>query len=79
MKKLFLLWAVSLVVVSMTTYAVAQTRRLAQPTVAGSDIGFRVDGTDSMGQPFGVLLIRYSGQWVETGSTMTVRKLPTPP
>ena len=75
MKKLLWLWVLSLVIVSMATYAVAQTRRPAQPTVSGNDIGFRVDGTDSKGQPFGTLLIRYNGEWVETGSTMTVRKL----
>ena len=75
MKRLLLLWVVSLALVSMATYAVAQTRRPAQPTVSGNDIGFRVDGTDSKGQPFGTLLIRYNGEWVETGSTMTLRKL----
>ena len=75
MKKLLLLWVVSLVLVSMATYAVAQTRPSAQPTVSGNDIGFRVDGTDSKGQPFGALLIRLNGEWVETGSTMTLRKL----
>jgi hypothetical protein len=74
MKKLLLLWVISLVTVAMGTYAVAQTRRPAQPTVTGSDIGFRVDGTDSKGQPFGALLIRYNGEWVETGTTMTIRK-----
>ena len=75
MKRLLLLWVMSLVMVSMGTYAIAQTRRLAQPTVSGNDIGFRVDGTDPKGQPFGTLLIRYNGEWVETGSTMTLRKL----
>jgi len=75
MKRLLLLWVVSLVLVSMTTYAVAQTRRPAQPTVSGNDIGFRVDGTDPKGQPFGMLLIKYNGEWVETGSSMTLRKL----
>jgi hypothetical protein len=74
MKRLLLLWVLSLMLVSMATYAVAQTRRPAQPTVTGSDIGFRVDGTDSKGLPFGVLVIRYNGEWVETGSTMTLRK-----
>lgn len=76
MKKRILLWLMSLVMVSMAAYAVAQTRRLPQPTVSGNDIGFRVDGTDTKGQPFGTLLIRYNGEWVETGSTMTLRKLP---
>ena len=75
MKRLLLLWVVSLVLVSLASFAAAQTRRPAQPTVSGTDIGFRVDGTDSKGQPFGTLLIRYNGEWVETGSTMTVRKL----
>ena len=75
MKRLLLLWVVSLILVSMATFAVAQTRRPAQPTVSGNDIGFRVDGTDANGQPFGTLLIRYNGEWVETGSTMTLRKL----
>ena len=75
MKRLLLLWMLSLVMISWTTYAVAQTRRLPQPTVSGNDIGFRVDGTDAKGQPFGKLLIRYNGEWVEIGSTMTLRKL----
>lgn len=75
MKRLLLFWVMALVMVSMATYAVAQSRRLAQPTVSGNDIGFRVDGTDVQGQPFGTLLIRYNGEWVETGSTMTLRKL----
>ena len=74
MKRLLLLWVLSLVIVSMATYAVAQTPRPAQPTVSGNDIGFRVEGTDVKGQPFGTLLIRYNGQWVEPGSTMILRK-----
>jgi hypothetical protein len=74
MKRLLLFWVISLVLVSIATYAVAQPRRPA-PTVLGNDIGFRVDGTDSKGQPFGTLLIRYNGEWVEAGSTMTMRKL----
>ena len=39
---------------------------------------FRVDGTDSKWQPFGTLLIRYNGDWVETGSTVTLHKLIQP-
>jgi hypothetical protein len=74
MKRLLLLWVVSLVLVSMATYAVAQPRR-SQPTVSGNDIGFRIDGTDSKGLPFGVLVIRHNGEWVETGTTMTLRKV----
>ena len=74
MKRLLLLWVMSLVIVSMATYAIAQTPRLG-PTVSGNDIGFRVDGTDAKGQPFGTLLVRYKGEWVEAGSTMKVRKL----
>jgi hypothetical protein len=76
MKRLHLFWVVSRVLVSMATYAFAQTgRSAAQPTVSGNDIGFRIDGTDAKGQPFGVLLIRFNGEWVETKSTMTLRKL----
>lgn len=75
MKRLLTLSVMSVVLVSLATYAVAQISRPAQPTVSGNDIGFRIDGTNSRGQPFGTLLIRYKGEWVETGSTMTVRKL----
>lgn len=75
MKRLLLLWVMSLVMASTATYVVAQTRRPAQPTVSGNDIGFRVEGTDPKGQPFGTLLIKYNGEWVETGSSMTLRKL----
>ena len=75
MRTLVWVWLMSLVMVSAATYAMAQPRHLAQPTVSGTDIGFRVDGTDSKGQPFGKLLIRYNGEWVEAGSTVTIRKL----
>ena len=76
MKKLLLFWVASLVLVSMATIAVAQTRRLPAPiTLSGNDIGFRVDGVDRKGKPVGTLMVRFNGEWVEAGAAMTIRPL----
>jgi len=75
MKRLLLFWVASLVLVSMATFAVAQTRRLPAPiTLSGNDIGFRVDGVEK-GKPVGTLMVRFNGEWVEAGAAMTIRPL----
>lgn len=73
MKKLLLFWVASLVLVSMATFAVAQTRR-APITLSGNDIGFRVEGVEK-GKPVGTLMVRFNGEWVEVGTAMTLRPL----
>jgi hypothetical protein len=72
---LLLFWVASLVLVSMATIAVAQTRRLPAPMLSGNDIGFRVDGVDQKGKPVGTLMLRFNGDWVEAGAAMTLRPL----
>jgi hypothetical protein len=37
----------------------------APRVLSGSDVGFRVEGVDSKGQPFGTLVIRVNGEWVD--------------
>ena len=73
MHRWILFWLASLVLVSMTTFALAQGR-LAEPRMlSGDDIGFRMEGTDLSGKPTGTFMVRLNGNWVEVGSTMTVR------
>jgi hypothetical protein len=72
MRKIMLVWLASLVLVAMTSFAVAQ-QRFAQPrVVSGADIGFRVEGTDLSGRPTGTFMVRVNGEWMEVGSTMRV-------
>lgn len=67
MKLLILAWVTSLVVVVVGTLSYAQGR-LPQPQIlSGNDIGFRIDGTDISGRATGTWLVRYNGNWIETG------------
>jgi hypothetical protein len=67
------LWAASLVVVAMATLGFAQNRLPQPQMLSGNDIGFRVEGTDMTGKPTGVFVLRYNGNWIEVGSSATVR------
>jgi hypothetical protein len=74
MKRLAVLWIVSVVLVAMATLAFAQGRRLPQPQMlSGNDIGFRIEGYDISGKPTGAWMVRLNGEWVEVGSTMVTR------
>ena len=37
--------------------------------VSGNDVGFRVEGLDSQGNPRGTFVIRVRGQWVPVSET----------
>lgn len=54
---------------------VAQTSRQPQgEIVSGSDLGFRVEGTDiRTGKPIGTWMIRVKGQWLEIGEASGIR------
>lgn len=67
------LWAASLVMVALATYAFAQNRLQQPRMLSGNDIGFRIEGTDINGRPTGVFLVRVDGKWVELGSAATIR------
>jgi hypothetical protein len=73
MKRLVLLWAVSLVLVAMTTLAIAQNRFAEPQMVSGNDIAFRVQGTDISGRAYGTWLVRLNGNWIEIGANITTR------
>lgn len=67
--KLAILWALSLVAVSMIS-AEAQRRGsellTVQPiVVSGNDVGFRIEGTQD-GVPVGRVVVRIDGRWVDT-------------
>jgi hypothetical protein len=65
MRRLVLLWVLSLVIVATGTFAFAQAR-LNQPVLlSGADVGFRVEGTGFNGRPVGTWMVRYNGQWTE--------------
>jgi hypothetical protein len=54
----------------------AQTRLLAPNDyyiLSGSDIGFRVEGTDTNGRPAGRVMLRINGRWVEAGTVEFAR------
>ena len=72
MKKVLLLWLASLVMVAAASVAFAQTRLPESRILSGSDVGFRVEGTDRTGKPVGKWVLRLNGQWVEVGSTPTL-------
>ena len=74
MKRWVWLSLVVLVVAALATFAGAQTR--LQPRVlSGDDVGFRIEGINAMGRPFGRWVIRVNGEWVEVGSQPAVHRL----
>jgi hypothetical protein len=78
MTRLALLWLASLVTVAVVTatITVAQTRQTEPRILSGTDIGFRVDGTDvRTGNPTGTLMLRLDGKWVEVASAAGPRLL----
>ena len=77
MKRLVLFWLTSLAFVSMATFALAQFRFPKPQILSGNDIGFRVEGTDVNGQPFGQFMVRWNGQWRPVG--VDFRTLPVSP
>ena len=71
--KLAILWALSLVAVSVVTLS-AQAQRgrpgfellTVQPiVVSGDDVGFRIERTQD-GVPVGRVVVRIDGRWVDT-------------
>jgi hypothetical protein len=58
------MWAASLVVVSMWGQAQTVENRLASPVIlSGSDVGFRIEGR-SGNTPIGRVVVRINGEWV---------------
>ena len=74
MKRLFLAWLASVVVVALMTaaFTLAQARQNGA-VVSGNDLGFRLDGTDRSGNPTGTLVIRVDDEWIEARFSMTRR------
>ena len=73
MRKLVVLWLGSLLLVSMATFAVAQSRLPQSRVVSGDDLGFRLESIDASGKPAGTLVIRINNEWVEVRQAMSVR------
>jgi hypothetical protein len=77
MRKLYVLWLSSLVLVAVFASALtfAQTSRTEPQILSGGDIGVRIDGTDPWGAPIGTVVVRLYGQWVELSSHPIPRPL----
>jgi hypothetical protein len=79
MQKWITLWLASLVAVAMLTSAVifSQSRLPEREyrVLSGSDVGFRVEGTDPSGRPLGRLVLRINGEWVEVAWGPSTRRL----
>ena len=78
MTKSVLLWLVSLVATAVVTASItiAQTRPTEPRILSGTDLGFRIDGTDiRTGNPTGTLVVRIDGKWVEISPAGGVRFL----
>jgi hypothetical protein len=81
MRRLMLLWFASLALVAglASAMTIAQTRpltpeELAKATIlSGSDIGFRLEGTNRSGEPVGTLMVRIKGEWMAVSSAPTWR------
>jgi hypothetical protein len=73
--KLAILWAISLVAVSVISSSAQGQRGRPEPglqmltvaptVVSGSDVGFRIERTQD-GIPVGRLVVRVDGRWVDT-------------
>jgi len=73
--KLAVLWALSLVVVSVISSSAQAQRGQRQPgfemltvaptVVSGNDVGFRIERTQD-GLPVGRVVVRVDGRWVDT-------------
>lgn len=69
---------VAIAISAVTAFAQFPRERPALPgqqrIVSGSDVGFRIDGTDlRTGGPTGVWVIKVNGNWVEAESMGGVR------
>jgi hypothetical protein len=78
MRKRMMFWLIGLAAAAGTSGAlIAQTR--LQPSdyriLSGSDIGFRVEGTDRSGRPVGTWVVRISGEWIEPSPDAVLRRL----
>ena len=72
MNRLVGFWLLSLVVVGLLASVVtAQVARSTPPRiVSGSDVGFRIEGRDTKGQPTGKLMVRIDGEWMAVSNSV---------
>ncbi len=76
MRKLVVLWLLSVVLVAVTASVLtAQFTPTAPRILSGSDVGFRIEGYNMTGEPVGSIVIRLKGQWVATSAPISGKKL----
>jgi hypothetical protein len=77
MSRMMGFWLLSLTVVAISVSAItAQVLRSEPRVVSGSDLGFRIEGTDPRsGKPVGVLVVRVNGQWVDVKESIAPSRL----
>ena len=74
MRRLIGFWLLSLVLVAtLASIVTAQIQSTPPRVLSGDDFGFRVDGIDRItNTPFGQLVIRVKGEWVEVGGARRI-------
>jgi hypothetical protein len=72
MNRLVALWFLSLVVVGTLASAVTAQVNRGNGIITGSNIGFRLEGTDMSGKPVGTWMVRIAGEWVAVGMQVKV-------
>ena len=68
------LWLASLLIVAGLTSGLIRAQATDR-ILSGSDIGFRLEGTDRAGTPLGTFMLRVNGEWVEASISPKVRAL----
>ena len=85
MRRSIAFWLAALVVVAALSSALTRAQG-AKPDpnagpdwdpriVTGSDLGFRIEGTDRDGNPTGTLVVRIKGKWFDASSAVGVRRV----
>ena len=73
MRRLVGFWVLSLVLVATLASIVTAQIQSTPRVMSGDDFGFRVDGVDRITNvPFGQLVIRVKGEWVEVGGARRI-------
>jgi hypothetical protein len=76
MRTWIVLWLASLMVVAGVASALtyARTEQADAHNLSGNDLGFRLEGKNSSGDPVGALMVRVDGKWVEAGFAPRLRR-----
>ncbi len=77
MPKRVALWVACLVAAVVLAAAAMGAQPVQLPPnqyhmLSGSDVGFRVEGTDASGKPVGTWMVKVDGKWIEPGMSVHI-------